>query len=702
MASSARIDELKQKFDENPRRYFAPLANEFRKVGDLEQAILICEAYLPQQPGHMSGHIVYGQALFESGRLDESLGVFQTALSLDPENLIALRHLGDIAARQGDPTSARRWYERVLEADPRNEEIQGLIGGLEAQGAAPEQPAARGGEFTSVAGAPATPVAELPAAPDAHFATPTALPTDVPELLDLDVTLPEGSPAASEDATPSQAMMEAPGGANFEPTSFGEFDKAPETSDLVPDVTGKAVGFESTEFAAPSSEIPQTPGLQSAFEDETGIYGAAVTPLAGFEATAEETKQESAPADHGAFPELDEPLETDEELVPPPHGDSIAASTPPAPAAPPAAAVSHDDSLLDFDLPVAADAATNAETAPAPTIPQELPPEVIAAEAELTDTASAVESADDSISAAEELEPESIGSELSYIEVDERASVEAPVTDTVAEAEAEVEAEAEAAAEVEAEPVSAAQRPFVTETMAELYLKQGFRAEALSVYEQLSAASPADQRLAAKVASLRAEAVPAAPEGPPVREFFARFAARRPWERAAAAAPPSEDDFGSSEPDEPGDANTTLGATSQASREPRDTEAGAAPTPAGGSIDALFGNRPTGATEDSAASALSQAFGGSAPDAPPISGNPARQAAGELSLDSVFRDGGARGARNAQGFSFDQFFSQTADGERTSGGAAASPEDPASGEPAERTADDIEQFNSWLQGLKQR
>jgi tetratricopeptide (TPR) repeat protein len=130
MASSARIDELKQKFDENPRRYFAPLANEFRKVGDLEQAILICEAYLPQQPGHMSGHIVYGQALFESSRLDEAQGVFQTALSLDPENLIALRHLGDIAARQGDATTARRWYERVLEADPRNEEIQGLIGGL--------------------------------------------------------------------------------------------------------------------------------------------------------------------------------------------------------------------------------------------------------------------------------------------------------------------------------------------------------------------------------------------------------------------------------------------------------------------------------------------------------------------------------------------------------------------------------------------
>ena len=64
MANSARIDELKKKFDENPRRYFAPLANEYRKAGDPDQAIAICREFLPQQPGHMSGHIVYGQALF--------------------------------------------------------------------------------------------------------------------------------------------------------------------------------------------------------------------------------------------------------------------------------------------------------------------------------------------------------------------------------------------------------------------------------------------------------------------------------------------------------------------------------------------------------------------------------------------------------------------------------------------------------------
>ncbi|MEP6493816.1 MAG: tetratricopeptide repeat protein [bacterium] len=133
MASSARIDELRKKFDDNPRRYFAPLANEYRKAGDLDQAIFICQEYLPQQPGHMSGHIVYAQTLFEMARHEEAKAVFETALSLDPENLIALRHLGDIARQEGDSNAARIWYQRVLEADPRNEEIAEIMIALLAE-----------------------------------------------------------------------------------------------------------------------------------------------------------------------------------------------------------------------------------------------------------------------------------------------------------------------------------------------------------------------------------------------------------------------------------------------------------------------------------------------------------------------------------------------------------------------------------------
>ena len=183
MAGTSRIDELRKKFDENPRRYFAPLANEYRKIGDFEQAIFICQEFLPQQPGHMSGHIVYGQALFESGRHDEARSVFETALALDPENLIALRHLGDIARAHGDNETAGAWYRRVLESDPRNEEIAGILTALDAdRSTAP--PPAPASATTQSAGAPIAVESAISAATAAGDAQASSAPRGDPIVSD--------------------------------------------------------------------------------------------------------------------------------------------------------------------------------------------------------------------------------------------------------------------------------------------------------------------------------------------------------------------------------------------------------------------------------------------------------------------------------------------------------------------------------------
>ena len=133
MPASDRIDELKKRYDENPRRFFASLANEYRKAGDLDQAISLCQTHLAEQPSNMNGHVVYGQALFEAGRYDDAKETFEAALALDPENLIALRHLGDIACTNGANDKAREWYTRVLDADPRNDEILALLANLEEE-----------------------------------------------------------------------------------------------------------------------------------------------------------------------------------------------------------------------------------------------------------------------------------------------------------------------------------------------------------------------------------------------------------------------------------------------------------------------------------------------------------------------------------------------------------------------------------------
>ena len=192
MSSSARIDELRKKFDENPRRFFAPLANEYRKAGDFEQAVFICQEYLPQQPGHMSGHIVYGQTLFDMGRDEEAKAVFETALTLDPENLIALKHLGDIARQAGDLEGARSWYQRVLEADPRNDEIMVVLesmGGLD-------------GTLSAGAGAETRRGGETP------LSSPSV--ADTPHMTHGFVDLPPaeaGTEAADNDREPIEAFV---------------------------------------------------------------------------------------------------------------------------------------------------------------------------------------------------------------------------------------------------------------------------------------------------------------------------------------------------------------------------------------------------------------------------------------------------------------------------------------------------------------
>lgn len=130
MAPGSRLQELTAKYMQNPRRYFVPLANEYRKSNELDRAIALCREHLPSQPGHMSGHIVLGRAYFEKGDVEAARETFLTSVELDDENLIALRHLGDIARSRQQLTEARQWYRRVLDADPQNDEIELLLRSL--------------------------------------------------------------------------------------------------------------------------------------------------------------------------------------------------------------------------------------------------------------------------------------------------------------------------------------------------------------------------------------------------------------------------------------------------------------------------------------------------------------------------------------------------------------------------------------------
>ena len=135
----SRLDEITKRYEENPRRFFAPLANAYRKAGDLSRSISLCQRYLQDQPDNLHGQVVYGRALFDAGRLDEAEVIFGIAFALDPEHLITLRQLGDIARLRNEAIEAIEWYKRVLDADPRNDEVLALVNELNTASAPVDQ-----------------------------------------------------------------------------------------------------------------------------------------------------------------------------------------------------------------------------------------------------------------------------------------------------------------------------------------------------------------------------------------------------------------------------------------------------------------------------------------------------------------------------------------------------------------------------------
>lgn len=468
MSTATRIDELRKKFEENPRRYFAPLANECRKTGDLAQAIALCREHLPKQPGHMSGYIVFGQALYESGELVEAKDVFEQALDLDPENLIALRHLGSIARAGGDAAGARRWFERVLEADPRNDDIAAQLATL---GSSSTPTAAPSMAFSSEVPAPTIepPVAPMPpvelgqlAATDSVMRavdfddvnalmrnrTPIDLDAietaDAGSLTDHDTpmdSLAENAVRATHDITATNAETSA-----FEFPATDAFEFPAEAVESHAETTWDADHSSVDELAVTAGEPTFEEGLIAAeWPDTSELVARVMTPRTF-------TPRSVTPIDSTTIE------------------DTVSAFGR-EPGDPPFAATEHDADPITLPMiEAAADAVAHEEHKP-------LAETDAVWQAEHVFESVAEEDEDAVVEASSEL-PWLTVSDADADDLDDRVEADTPA--------------------------------FVTETMGELLVAQGFVARAVDVYEELVRRRPYDLVLASRLGELRDMLTPAA------------------------------------------------------------------------------------------------------------------------------------------------------------------------------------------------
>ena len=267
MANTALIEDLLRQYAENPRRVFARLANELRKSGDYDRAIEICRGQIPQQPGYISGHIVLGQSLYDCGRLEEARQTFETALNLDPENLIALRHLGDIARQHGANDVARGWYRRLLEVDPQNDEV---VAQLEAMGASvggtPVSQAAVAEEFSPTIDIENLSVPTVEGAPAPETGAPVAPEIELDEYRVESASRPTGAVAGHEP-------LEIETADDFEPASgaekaFPDLEQSLEVSGIGPSETTA----KSADAQAMFGDAVDAPGRESGPRDAVDAY----------------------------------------------------------------------------------------------------------------------------------------------------------------------------------------------------------------------------------------------------------------------------------------------------------------------------------------------------------------------------------------------------------------------------------------------
>ena len=128
MAFTPPLHELERRVARDPASVsFALLAEEYRRLGRIDDAIRTARAGLQVHPEYVSGRVTLGRALLEQGNVAAARRELEAVLVLAPENLAAIRALADL--HDSDPAPVPRpdppgtpalpvWQERQTPTGP--------------------------------------------------------------------------------------------------------------------------------------------------------------------------------------------------------------------------------------------------------------------------------------------------------------------------------------------------------------------------------------------------------------------------------------------------------------------------------------------------------------------------------------------------------------------------------------------------------
>ncbi len=132
-ATAETIDKYQAEYNKNPRsKVFAPLADAYRKMGQLNQAIVIVKNGLKFHKDFSGGHVVLGRIYEEMGHEDKALEAFLKATQLDQNNILAHKLLAESYLKAREIKKALSSYKMVLFLRPTDKSSLDKVQKLES------------------------------------------------------------------------------------------------------------------------------------------------------------------------------------------------------------------------------------------------------------------------------------------------------------------------------------------------------------------------------------------------------------------------------------------------------------------------------------------------------------------------------------------------------------------------------------------
>lgn len=110
---------------------FVPLAEAYRQIGLLDDALEAARMGTSMLPNFSPGFATLGRILGQMGRIDESLSAFARALSIDRQSESALIGLARLHLVRGERDIARKILLQAAEFHPQDEMVENMLVALD-------------------------------------------------------------------------------------------------------------------------------------------------------------------------------------------------------------------------------------------------------------------------------------------------------------------------------------------------------------------------------------------------------------------------------------------------------------------------------------------------------------------------------------------------------------------------------------------